>query len=443
MLHQRQRSSVINVVTFLSPSLDVSRQWLEHIRHWTQDPTTPIIENGNSNSTSSHPMVVAPNEYDYDALDELLLKNSYYNMLPSQLRHSWLPPRFNSVALWVGGKESGSNRPDRTTLIHCVSSSSNPSLSLQPLDSVDLLAIQSFTIPKEDDFDDSIVPVVRDRLATKITQSLHTKSGRSNYWMEKIQTWFYNLVQRRSSTKTKLPNSHERLPILDIQDTLIQNDSIGVVSNVDLPEAPSAPHWDIGDLKEIVVPTYWSDTYSHNNATLLSTLSNTCQLRRPVTGLYQLSPFSKLCIRPLPMAQEDRRVLTPTLVFHCDDHGMDQLQSLSTDVVKIGYTGQNRNGQLMIPNILSNSNSLNVRLCSTPNRSSMFAEAQDSLLASSIHELQSQDVLASSPVPDPRTNQTDCWVEFRATLRRPLGFVPSFKSNSTLKVARAPDLPYE
>ena len=213
-------------------------------------------------------------------------------------------------------------------------------------------------------------------------------------------------------------------------------------SSLHQPELSTPLHWNIGELKEIVIPTFWSDRYSHNNATLFSTLSNIYQLHRPVTGLYQLSPLSQLCIRPLPMAQEDRRVLCPTLVFHSDIQKLDRQQRRSKALVKIGCTGKNRYGQMMLPNVLLNGKSLNVRLCSALNRSSMFAEAQDSLLASSADELQSQFVLSSSTVPDPKTNQTDCWVEFRANLCHPMGFLPmGFRPlTSTPEKTRARDL---
>ena len=93
---------------------------------------------------------------------------------------------------------------------------------------------------------------------------------------------------------------------------------------------------------------------------------------------------------------------------------------------------------------------MHVRLCSQQKPSSRFAEAQDSLFASSLSELQSQDVLLAKEETsaDPRTNNTDCWVEFRANLRHPLGFLPlssllSTASSSPPKIAKAPNLPYE
>ena len=73
----------------------------------------------------------------------------------------------------------------------------------------------------------------------------------------------------------------------------------------------------------------------------------------------------------------------------------------------------------------------------------MFAEAQESLLAASLPELQSSHVLEGAKgTVDPKTERMDCWAEFRATVRNPRGFL---KRNEVIvtKTAKAPDLPYE
>lgn len=82
---------------------------------------------------------------------------------------------------------------------------------------------------------------------------------------------------------------------------------------------------------------------------------------------------------------------------------------------------------------------IDVRFCSSYKPSSMFCEAQESLLASSLDELQSTNVLKSTGKVDPRTLQTDCWVEFRANISRPMGYLKKTQP----KIAKAPDLPYE
>ena len=96
------------------------------------------------------------------------------------------------------------------------------------------------------------------------------------------------------------------------------------------------------------------------------------------------------------------------------------------------------------------SKDVDIRLCPATKPSSMFAEAQESLLASSLSELQSKHVLthhsakdtaAADREADPKTNNMDCWVEFRANIRNPKGFLP--RQSASPRTAKAPDLPYE
>lgn len=221
------------------------------------------------------------------------------------------------------------------------------------------------------------------------------------------------------------------------------------------------PQRTIGDLKEIVIPFDFSSNTS--STTWMDTLSSTSRHSsyRSVTGLYQL-PYSNIYIRPIPMAKEDRQYgLSPTLIFHSDTEHMDdvleqnrtiQNEVNTTQIMKIGYTGRKSHGQLMISD-RSTFGGMHVRLCSQEKPTSMYAEAQDSLLASSLGELQSQRVLQTktdhSSSTDPRTNSTDCWVEFRANLRHPLGFISTSSSllsnahSDPPKIAKAPNIPYE
>ena len=78
---------------------------------------------------------------------------------------------------------------------------------------------------------------------------------------------------------------------------------------------------------------------------------------------------------------------------------------------------------------------LDIRICQSTSEewipSSCFHEAQDSLLAGSLEELQSSHVVSegksggvelSSMKSDKNTGNSDCWVEVRSNLKRPTGF---------------------
>jgi hypothetical protein len=193
-----------------------------------------------------------------------------------------------------------------------------------------------------------------------------------------------------------------------------------------------------GQLKEVALPIF--------DSTVLDTLL--APLERPVVGLYQF-PDTQLCLRPLPTGKEDRHLAPPSLIFHVDslDSVLEQQQqqqqqqqaSTRMTMTRIGYSGTQK-GQLMLRHPLLGG--LDVRLCESKKRTSVFSEAQESLLAGSLTELQSTHVLTPQQgLDDPRINNNmDCWVEFRANLKsNPLGF---FRRNGP-RIARAPDLPPE
>jgi hypothetical protein len=199
-----------------------------------------------------------------------------------------------------------------------------------------------------------------------------------------------------------------------------------------------------GCLKEIVIPA--NDEMDRDGYTLLDQFSQASSLfERPCTGLYQFKDSSKLCLRPLPAAEADRRLPPPSLVFHTDS--VDRIQEFAltaaidtttaTDEIssstaiataKIGYNGTGK-GQIMVQT--GDWTGLDVRFCEATKYSSMFAEAQTSLLAGGLPELQH-----GSGVND----SGDCWVEFRANLRNPAGFLRRTKAP---RIAKVPDLPYE
>lgn len=220
-------------------------------------------------------------------------------------------------------------------------------------------------------------------------------------------------------------------------------------------------------LKEVTVP-HFDDAKYTDGRTLLERLLENKHLQRPVVGLFQLS--NDVVIRPLPTATEDRNLSEPSLVFCCPD-GMtveDLLVSASAAsnfrIGKIGYTGQGKSGQYMLSH--TSLPGLSVRLTEDASFSSSFAEAQDSLLAASLEELQSVNVLqeggsveqagapiitssspSSSSQVDPLLGVGDCWIEVRANIKNSRGY---FKRNSQTapkakppRIASVPDIPYE
>lgn len=212
----------------------------------------------------------------------------------------------------------------------------------------------------------------------------------------------------------------------------------------------NATNFKSGQLKEVVVPVledamYETDTINNLEQSLFSKLS---ALPRPVIGLYRL-PNSNTCLRPLPCGKEDHGLPPPSLIFHV--HSLsDALEKQcwkdnddDTGFSRIGFNSM-QSGQVMLRSPFLQG--LDLRFCESTKRSSVFAEAQESLLAGSLPKLQSKHVLDKGDnrdrEADPRTNNMDCWVEFRATVKRkPLGFLP--KSSTKPKVAKVPDLPYE
>ena len=114
-------------------------------------------------------------------------------------------------------------------------------------------------------------------------------------------------------------------------------------------------------------------------------------------------------------------------------------------MAKIGFSG-NRIGQVMM--IHPDLEGIDVRYCSQDAVSSAFSEAQESLLAASLEELQSSNALLTGQEPakdDERVGKADCWVEVRANMKRPSGYWhrKAGTTPSKQKIAKIPDLPFE
>lgn len=182
-------------------------------------------------------------------------------------------------------------------------------------------------------------------------------------------------------------------------------------------------------LKEVVVPFFDYAQYT-DGSTILSRLSKT---QRPAIGVYQLGQRS-IRVRPLPTASEDRSLPPPSLVFHCNDLEEVDMTKEGAKTGKIGFSG-NRIGQLMVQH--EDLLGLDIRFCPSEKVTSVFDEAQDSLLAGSLDELQSTNTLLAGgekSKDDDRIGVADCWVQVRANLKSPSGFLKrQGRSSSTQK----------
>jgi len=203
----------------------------------------------------------------------------------------------------------------------------------------------------------------------------------------------------------------------------------------------------MGKLRELALPFF-------PQPNTIQTKLSMSSLHRPLPGLYQFNKGNNdgLILRPIPAAKEDLRLPPPSLVFQCESLADAQTQiekQLQGHTFKIGWRGHGQLGSLMVahPSILG----LDVRISETgtddwvPN--SGFDEAQDSLLAGSLEELQSAHVVSEgkSLGKDRKTNKGDCWIETRANISHPSGFMKQFLSakKQTVTVAKPPSIPYE
>jgi hypothetical protein len=252
-------------------------------------------------------------------------------------------------------------------------------------------------------------------------------------------------------TADALLSKHQGLPILCLPTT--NKDHEHQQQNKSLSKSTG------GRLKEIAFTTY-DDAVHENGQTVMTRLSSS-SLPRLVTGLYQCQGVH---LRPLPAAQQDLKgnARSVVLTFYCDDveERLEQLiqtneennnnnSNDSTTFVqyrfgKIGFTGQGR-GQVRVEAHSHNNHNttndnksqtqsinflpgLDVRWCESTKPTSMFNEAHEAMLASSLNELQSTNVLGggkhNNNNDDERIGAADCWVEVRNMVKNPKGFLP-------------------
>lgn len=257
----------------------------------------------------------------------------------------------------------------------------------------------------------------------------------------KFRTLFASHVQERASIikmkSIRRPVSAEELlrtvargglPLLSLPQSVLEDNG----------ESRRDDNQDAG-LKEVVIPYYDYATYA-DGSTIFSNIGH-ARLKRPKVGVYEWTGSSTR-IRPLPTAAEDQRLPPPSLIFHCENHEEVGVQQYGATTAKIGYGG-NGNGQLML--LHKDLAGLDVRFCSQNGVSSTFSEAQESLLAASLNELQSTNTLLAcgeKAKDDDRLGNSDCWAEFRANVKRPSGFLHR-SSRKQRTAAKAPDIPFE
>jgi len=206
-----------------------------------------------------------------------------------------------------------------------------------------------------------------------------------------------------------------------------------------------------GVLKEVALPFF--PEYSP----VQKDLSSSRLFSRPLPGLYQYnnnintnSASTGLIVRPIPAATEDLRLPPPSLIFHCSslDNAKELVErDLGGKTAKIGWRGATHRGNLIAshPSI----SGLDVRISEDWVLSSSFDEAEQSVLAGSLDELQSSHVMSEGQhngsddtiTADSKVNNSDCWVEVRSNMKRPSGFLKRFGSHP--RVAKPPQLPYE
>jgi len=371
------------VVCFLSPSSVASRvaqEKLASLLGWNKAATSPVDNNNNT----SNPMMINNEEWDRVAIE---------------------CPQSGTILQWLSMDQK----------------SEHPVTPERPFG---LLAVQQAASADEAD----------NELQASLAKTMSTTKLTLKRWTG------------QSVTIKDLLGKHS-LPVLQWKDAEPEE------GNDDESSSSSCSLFASGVLKEIALPTY--DTAQYSDGRTLRERLSAAPLHRPATGLYQLP--GGLVLRPLPTCSADRYLAPPSLVFHRDNDKLvdDNFSSVTqpnapdnanydddVQVHKIGYNGCRR-GQDMVRSAAWWG--MDVRFCSQTKHTPGFAEAQEALLAASLPSLQSAHVLeGANGTVDPKNLQTDCWVEFRESLKHnPVAFWSSSKKGKGPKIAKVPDLPYE
>ena len=300
------------------------------------------------------------------------------------------------------------------------------------------LCLLAITDSENDNDAVKCVQEARDEIAQHIDKS----------WKNAAKLLALQLIGKNISPQhlTSLDNG---LPLL----VLPANDKNEVTNSAETKPASSSSV----KLREIAIPFNFDSTYA-DGSSLMQKLSQS-NLSRPKTGLYQWPAPSPLVLRPLPSANSDFTLPFPSFIFQCDSL-QDKNERLKKDIIlsKVGCNS-NKPGQLMIHH--RDVQGVELRYCEERVLSSSFAEAQESLMAGSLDDLQNANVMveggktrslndvqmtttSSRARVDVMNGLGDCWVEFRANMKRPQGFFDKKARAKTVKrTAKAPDLPYE
>lgn len=212
-------------------------------------------------------------------------------------------------------------------------------------------------------------------------------------------------------------------------------------------------------LRELVLPHFDDVCYPHNSS-LLSEFSNSL-LTSPLPGLYQWPPsnskkkMENVSFRILPSAKEDLTLPPPSIVFQCEslEEAEEQIHKVGGISSKVGFNA-NRSGQLRV--VHKALQGLDIRFCEKKSLSPCFAESLEALMAGSLGDLQSVNVMLEGrshqqegdkvAITETKVDSMhmvgDCWSEFRAHMKRPSGFLRMRRDSPSItdRIAKSPSL---
>ena len=419
------------VLTFLSPSPAYSQSAVEFLNNIFNLPRISVGTSSESTETNRR----------RDCLDEAHFGSTFSS--------SW-----HSI---------GCACPTSGTILHFLSTSrddnsedgsNNIDKQQSALQLISIHGSHSSSSGKED-YNDAMVEC-RKRLATTIQSKQSTLETRLRGMALHIMC---NLLGKQPNPAWIFANNPSTtshiLPILDLTPFTIHNSTTSDENNDSVVNSDSST----GKLRELALPFFSGESS-------IQTQLSKSTLLRPLPGLYQCSVGRQmanedtpkanstgLIFRPLPAAAEDLRLSTPSLVFQVKSLAKAQTlieEKLGGRTFKIGWRGHGQLGSLMVghPSIQG----LDIRLCETTDSTkwvpcNSFDEAQESLLAGSLSELQSAHVVSegksSSITEDKKIGNGDCWVEVRSNVKNPSGFLKQFGSRKKQTIAKPPEIPFE
>jgi hypothetical protein len=428
------------VVSLLSPCPEASRRASQRIAQWTGwKPVVPTdTDDGARNDSTSTSTTIS------SSWNQVLINNALFTYSQTWHSRALQCPSTGTVLHWIA-LQKGNNAS--TSLSTVFAAAPHQLLAIQQAEN--LTAAQDFLAKTIQETSSRTNMVLNSVLLQRPMQAKHLLS--SNPGGVPLLQFFLD-EESLSCTSTNNNNNND-----ENDDDENDDDNDSTSKNTQSEESSSLLETRQFALKEIAISDHHhhhhdDDESSSSNMTLLQRLSKSLALSRPVTGLYQMPDDDGgggVCLRPLPTGRQDWQVTPPSLVFHVDslasildllsnkqDEAKNNKDDQAVSITKIGYSGmKNRPGQLMLRH--ADLNGIDVRFCQATTYSSMFAEAQESLLAGSLQELQSNHHGAKTG---------HCWVEFHANMKNPSGFIAKAKQGSMSKLlrrAKPQDLPFE